>query len=61
MIYKAVEVIWIFLAGRTDGTEIEGSIRGPRGPKKINLDRLKSPKLLDPSLTKQPGEIVTTA
>ena len=31
MIYKAVEVIWIFLAG---GTGIEGTIRGPRGPKK---------------------------
>ena len=36
MIYKAVEVIWIFSAGgRTDRrTGIEGSIRGPRGPKK---------------------------
>ena len=35
MIYKAVEVIWIFLAdGRAGRTEIEGSIRGPRGPKK---------------------------
>ena len=37
MIYKAVEVVWIFLAdGRDgrDGTGIEGSIRGPRGPKK---------------------------
>jgi len=36
MIYKAVEVIWIFSAGR-DGTGragIEGTIRGPRGPKK---------------------------
>ena len=36
MIYKAVEVIWIFLADGTDGTDgtdIEGSIRGPRGPK----------------------------
>ena len=33
MIYKAAEVIWIFLAGR-DGTGIEGSIRCPRGPKK---------------------------
>ena len=32
MIYKAVEVIWIFSAGR-DGTGIEGTIRGPRGPK----------------------------
>ena len=35
MIYKAVEVIWIFSAdGRADGKGIEGSIRGPRGPKK---------------------------
>ena len=34
MIYKAVEVIWIFLAGRAGGTGIEGTIRGPRGPKK---------------------------
>ena len=37
MIYKAVEVIWIFSAdGRDgrDGTGIEGTIRGPRGPKK---------------------------
>ena len=38
MIYKAVEVIWIFLADGRDGrdgrTGIEGSIRGPRGPKK---------------------------
>ena len=37
MIYKAVEVIWIFLAGGRDGTDgrtgIEGSIRGPHGPK----------------------------
>ena len=34
MIYKAVEVIWIFLAGgRTDGrADIEGTIKGPRGP-----------------------------
>ena len=32
MIYKAVEVIWIFLADGRAGTE--GSIRGPRGPKK---------------------------
>ena len=38
MIYKAVEVIWIFSAdgraGGTRGTGIEGTIRGPRGPKK---------------------------
>ena len=37
MIYKAVEVIWIFLAGQTEGRDrrdIEGSVRGPRGPKK---------------------------
>ena len=32
MIYKAVEVIWIFLAG---GTGIESTIRGPREPKNI--------------------------
>ena len=25
----------IVAGGRVDGTEIEGSIRGPRGPKKI--------------------------
>ena len=38
MIYKAVEVIWIFSAGRTGGrTGIEGSIRGPRGPKNALL------------------------
>ena len=37
MIYKAVEVIWIFLADwRTDGTGNEGTIRGPRGPKNIS-------------------------
>ena len=42
MIYKAVEVIWIFSAdgraGRdgTGGTGIEGTIRGPRGPKKAS-------------------------
>ena len=34
MNYKAVEVIWIFSADGRDGTGIEGSIRGPRGPKK---------------------------
>ena len=36
MIYSAVEVIWSFLAdgtGRVDGTVIEGTLRGPRGPK----------------------------
>ena len=33
MIYKAVEVIWIFSADKRDGTGIEGTIRGPRGPK----------------------------
>ena len=32
MIHKAVEVIWIFLAGGWTG--IEGILRGPRGPKK---------------------------
>ena len=37
MNYEAVEVIWIFrVDGRADGTEIEGSIRGPRGPKKTS-------------------------
>ena len=58
MIYKAVEVIWIFLAGgrdgRADGTGIEGSIRDPRGPKKVanagttglELLRLKSSDLI---------------
>ena len=37
MIYKAVEVIWIFSAdgtGRAGRAGIEGTIRGPRGPKK---------------------------
>ena len=34
MIYKAVEVIWIFFAdGRTDGLTNEGVPRGPREPK----------------------------
>ena len=33
MISKAEEVIWIFSAGR-DRTGIEGTLRGPRGPKK---------------------------
>ena len=37
MIYKAVEVIWIFSAGRAGGwTGINGTIRGPRGPKNIH-------------------------
>ena len=31
MIYKAVEVIWIFHAGGR--VVIEGTLRGPRGPK----------------------------
>ena len=36
MIYKAVDVIWIFSAGGRDGRAgIEGTIRGPRGPKKV--------------------------
>ena len=36
MIYKAVEVIWIFLAGgRTNGLTDIGVPRGPRGPKNI--------------------------
>ena len=35
MIYKALEVIWIFLAGGRAGGRagIEGTLRGPRGPK----------------------------
>ena len=39
MIYKALEVIWTFLAGgRVDGRAgIEGTLRGPRGPKKWPL------------------------
>ena len=32
MIYKAVEVIWIFSTGRV---EIEGTLRGPRRPKTL--------------------------
>ena len=37
MIYKAVEVIWIFSVGGRDGwTGIEGILRGPRGPKNKN-------------------------
>ena len=39
MIYKAVEVIWIFLAG---GTGIEGTIRGPRGPKNYFLEIIET-------------------
>ena len=39
MIYKAVEVIWIFSADGRDGTGIEGTIRGPRGPKKYSKER----------------------
>ena len=35
MIYKAVEVIWIFLAG--GWAETKGSIRGPREPKNTGL------------------------
>ena len=31
MIYKAVEVIWIFSVGRVDRTGTKGTIRGPRG------------------------------
>ena len=39
MIYKAVEVIWIFSVGGRDGwTGIEGTLRGPRGPKKAKLN-----------------------
>ena len=33
MIYKALEVILIFGAGRADGRTDEGVLRGPRGPK----------------------------
>ena len=35
MINKAVEVIWIFSAGQDGWTGIKGTIRGPRGPKKL--------------------------
>ena len=34
MIYKALEVIQIFGAGRTGGRTDKGVLRGPRGPKK---------------------------
>ena len=37
MIYKAVQVIWIFSSGRVDGTGIEGTLRGPRGPTNMVL------------------------
>ena len=37
MIYKAVEVIWIFSVGRVDRTGTEGTIRGPRRNKNIAL------------------------
>ena len=37
MIYKAVEVIWIFSVGRVDGTGTEGTIKGPRRNKYIAL------------------------
>ena len=37
MIYRAVEVIWIFLAGRAGRAGIEGTIRGPRGPQKLTF------------------------
>ena len=37
MIYKAVEVIWIFSVGRVDRTGSEGTMRGPRGNKNIAL------------------------
>ena len=32
MIYRAVEVVWIFGTG-WNGWQIEGILRGPRGPK----------------------------
>ena len=51
MIYKAVEVIWIFLAGRAGRTEIEGSIRGPRGPKKYPV---AYPSILAPAVVRPP-------
>ena len=39
MIYKALEVIQIFLAdGRTDRQANEGVPRGPRGPKNLSHD-----------------------
>ena len=37
MIYKAVEVIWIFSVGRVDRTGTKGTIRGPRRNKNIAL------------------------
>ena len=51
MIYKAVEVIWIFLAGgRTGGrAEIEGSIRGPRGPKNKGSSKVASSTRFGPN------------
>ena len=44
MIFEAVEVIWIFLAGRVDGHR--RYYRGPRRPKKKTKFREKS--LQDP-------------
>ena len=38
MIYKAVEVIWIFSTGRV---EIEGTLRGPRGPNNSHKEKMK--------------------
>ena len=35
-------MIWIFLAGGTgglDGTGIEGTLRGPRGPKNLEMNQ----------------------
>ena len=40
MIYKALEVIKIFLAGRTNERTNEGVLRGPRGPKKKVINSL---------------------
>ena len=36
----------IVAGGRVDGTEIEGSIRGPRGPKKVSRQEISVPQIL---------------
>ena len=41
MIFKAAEVTWIFGAESSGEAGIEGTLRGPRGPKNIaNTHRL---------------------